>query len=49
MNLQLISLEEAFVTLEMNSDRIIGKDSIYNDEFEVRLTNLPQSFVEGQS
>ncbi len=46
MNLQLISLEEAFVKLELNSDRIIGKNN-YSDEFKARLNSIPNSFCQG--
>ncbi len=48
INLQLISLEEAFVKLEMNSDCIIGKGSTNNDEFKARLSDLPNTFYQGK-
>lgn len=48
ISLQLISLEEAFVKLEMNSDCFVGKGNISNDEFKTYLGDLPDSFYQGK-
>jgi len=48
INLELISLEEAFVKLEINSDCIIGNPGIDNDEFKARLYNIPNAFYQDE-
>jgi len=39
-----MSLEEAFVRLEMSSDRMVGKEDVENDESQAILQRVPLAF-----